>query len=67
VEELASTKHLGERSNLQVIILKEIGGGERTFLFGAGTLSITNWLSEKNGQIFFNSLQKKLIMLSENV
>ena len=57
LEELASTiETLGERSDLQVIILQS--GGERTFCSGADFDQLLQIEDEKSGKIFFNGFAK---------
>jgi methylglutaconyl-CoA hydratase len=54
---LATTiETLGERSDLQVIILKS--GGERTFCSGADFEQLLQIEGEKSGKIFFNGFAK---------
>ncbi len=57
LEELATTiETLGERSDLQVIILQS--GGERTFCSGADFEQLLQIEDEKSGKIFFNGFAK---------
>jgi methylglutaconyl-CoA hydratase len=57
LEELATTiETLGERSDLQVIILQS--GGERTFCSGADFEQLLQIKDEKSGKIFFNGFAK---------
>ena len=57
LEELAITiETLGERSDLQVIILQS--GGERTFCSGADFDQLLKIQDEKSGKIFFNGFAK---------
>ena len=57
LEELAMTiETLGERSDLQVIILQS--GGERTFCSGADFDQLLQIKDEKSGKIFFNGFAK---------
>jgi methylglutaconyl-CoA hydratase len=57
LEELATTiETLGERSDLQIIILQS--GGERTFCSGADFEQLLQIKDEKSGKIFFNGFAK---------
>lgn len=57
LKELATTiETLGERSDLQVIILQS--GGERTFCSGADFDQLLQIEDEKSGKIFFNGFAK---------
>lgn len=57
LEELATTiETLGERSDLQIIILQS--GGERTFCSGADFDQLLLIDDEKSGKIFFNGFAK---------
>jgi methylglutaconyl-CoA hydratase len=57
LSELASTiETLGERSDLQVIILQS--GGERTFCSGADFNQLLQIQDENSGKIFFNGFAK---------
>lgn len=59
LEKLAMTiETLGERSDLQVIILQS--GGERTFCSGADFDQLLQIKDEKSGKIFFNGFAKNI-------